>query len=130
MGKERAFTQENAEAFKQAWQRAVGTRENWTMQASCVGLWEYFDADYRNELPDPSDTEPMMKQICASCPVFEQCLQDTLLYSDEYGFRAGMFAKERRALMKKLGTMSWEAKQVVLRNYGTKRYVAPRKKLV
>lgn len=130
MGKERAFTQESAEAFKRAWQKAIGTREEWTMQASCVGLYDFFDADYKQELPNYKETYPMMQQICASCPVFEQCLQDTLLYSDEYGFRAGMFAKERKALMRKLGTMTWEAKQVVLRNYGTKRYVAPRKKLV
>lgn len=129
MGKERAFTAESAEAFKQAWQRAIGTREEWTMQASCVGLYDFFDADYKQELPNQNETYPMMKQICASCPVFEQCLQDTLLYSDEFGFRAGMFAKERKELMKKLGTMSWEAKQKVLRNYGTKHYVAPRKKL-
>ena len=129
MGKERAFTPENAERFLKAYREAQDLRDEWTFQASCAGLWEYFDADYKQQLPNQNETYPMMKEICANCPVFEQCLNDTLLYSDEYGFRAGMFAKERKELMKKLGTMSWEAKQKVLRGYGTKHYVAPRKKM-
>jgi hypothetical protein len=122
VGKERAFTPQNAEAFLKAYREALDTREEWTAQASCSGLWEYFDADYKQELGEgANDTHAMMKQICAKCPVLEQCLNDTLLYSDEYGFRAGMFPKERKALMKRLGTMSWEAKQKVLRGYAPKK---------
>lgn len=130
MGKERAFTKDNAEAFLKAYKEAQGEREEWTSQANCLGLWEFFDADYKGELQNQQETYRIMKEACDTCPVFEQCLNDTLLYSDEYGFRAGMFAKERKALMKRLGTMTWEAKQKVLRGYGTKHYVAPRKKMV
>lgn len=124
MGKERAFTAENAEAFITAYKQVQGTRQEWTSQAGCIDLYDFFDADFKQELGEGyRETYQLMKDICASCPVFEQCLNDTLLYSDEYGFRAGMFGRERKALMKRLGTMSWEAKQKVLRGYLPKKRV-------
>jgi WhiB family redox-sensing transcriptional regulator len=83
----------------------------WYERAACKGLSEFFDTDC-GDSSIPHDQLVMMKKICAGCPVLEECLADTLHFSDEYTFRAGMTATERKRLMRKLGIRSWTRKQM------------------
>lgn len=107
----------NEKLFVETLRKALKERENWTDKAHCIGLWDIFDMDYEGEdAVSYANYLPFMRKICASCPVKEQCLNDTLLYSDEYGFRAGLTAKERRVLRRKANIdITWESKQEVLR---------------
>lgn len=87
---------------------------SWKSQASCIGLVDEFDYNY-DESREVIGDERLLRKICNSCPVIDQCLADTLYYSDEYTFRAGMTPKERKILMKTLGIPSWEKKQEIAR---------------
>lgn len=88
---------------------------NWWDSASCKGLWYEFDQDTETNTAriKPEDTDQLRK-ICAQCPVRESCLEDALIHSDEYTFRAGFTAKERQQMMKKLGIQSWTRKQIAI----------------
>lgn len=85
------------------------TENRWHDRASCKGLDYVFDYDDM-ERTDPA-TRKLLRKICSTCPVFEECLQDTIKYSDEYTFRAGMTPRERKVFFTKIGNKSWKAKQ-------------------
>lgn len=95
-------------------------RGDWLEQASCRGLHEDFDLD-EGDRAATREKLVRLRKICADCPVFEQCLRDTLMFSDEYTFRAGMTATERKKLMRKTGELSWDKKQEILRGYAPKK---------
>lgn len=42
--------------------------------------------------------------MCATCPVFEQCLKGAFLFRERYGVWAGTTAKQRGYLFKKIET--------------------------
>lgn len=90
---------------------------SWTQFAACAGLEEFFDMD-AGEACLPREEIKMMRAICKGCPALEECLADTLHYSDEYTFRAGMTPSERKRLMRKLGIPSWTRKQMAVLNSG------------
>ncbi len=101
------------ESFIQALKHRSDT---WMSAAACQGLWEYFDFDRYERESDIARTElNMLRRICDSCPVKAECLEDTLLFSDTYTFRAGMTPRERKDLMAKLDIPTWERKQYYLR---------------
>lgn len=83
----------------------------WWESAACKGLSEFFDMD-SGEASVPRDEILMMRNICKGCPALQECLADTLYYSDEYTFRAGMTPSERKRLMRKMGIPSWTRKQM------------------
>lgn len=93
----------------------------WWESAACKGLSEFFDMD-SGEACIPRDEIAMMKNICKSCPALQECLDDTLAYSDEFTFRAGMTPSERKRLMRKLGIKSWTRKQMETMQSGTTWY--------
>lgn len=66
---------------------------HWTYWAACSGLGELFDLDTPKDRGAPHLR--LLKRICDSCPVFDECLADTLKFEDEYTFRAGMSPIER-----------------------------------
>lgn len=96
----------------------------WHDRAACKGLSEFFDMD-SGEASIPRDELAMMRKICASCPVLEECLADTLHFSDEYTFRAGYTPSERKRLMRKLGIPSWTRKQMDTLKVGALWYSRP-----
>lgn len=70
----------------------------WWERAACAGApLEVFYDDYR------SGRGSRAAQLCAVCPVTEQCLRDALRtesqqYAGPWGFRAGRTASQRRAV--------------------------------
>lgn len=77
---------------------------------SCRGMEDLFDFDHDGASNPPE--LPLLRRVCAQCPVFEQCFEDTMFYSDEFTFRAGMTPGERKRLSKKIGNKSWIKKQM------------------
>lgn len=97
---------------------AINRRDTtWHYGASCNGLWEDFDLDEKREKDIPAAKRKLLKRICDECPVKTQCLEDTLLFSDEHTFRAGLMPSERKRLMDRLGIPSWERKLKLLREW-------------
>jgi hypothetical protein len=95
--------------------------ENWyDTLPSCRGLHELFDFDGKWKTHNSNETN-MMRKICASCPVINECLEDTLRYGDVHTFRAGMLPSERLRLMRKLGLKTWDEKQEEFRKERAKR---------
>lgn len=90
---------------------------DWKYAASCQGLWDYFDLDEKREKDIPTAKRNQLKRICESCPVKQECLEDTLLFSDEHTYRAGLMPSERKRLMVKLGIPSWDRKLKLLREW-------------
>lgn len=77
---------------------------------ACRGLHETFDYDNMKASYNSHEVQ-FMRRVCASCPVKEQCLEDTLRYGDVHTFRAGMIPSERLRLLRKLGLKTWDEKQ-------------------
>lgn len=93
----------------------------WWEAAACKGLSEFFDMD-RGEASISNGDIQFMRRICKTCPALNECLEDTLAFSDEFTFRAGMTPSQRRKLMRKLGIKSWTRKQMETMNSGTTWY--------
>lgn len=93
----------------------------WWEAAACKGLSEFFDMD-RGEASIPNSEIQFMRRICQGCPALNECLADTLHYSDEYTFRAGLTPSQRKKLMRKLGIVSWTRKQMAIKNSGATWY--------
>jgi len=111
----------NEEQFRQTMRNALAERAEWTDKAGCHGLWEVFDMDYDdtdiNGKKSYAEWLPLMRTICDACPVKQQCLDDSVLFSDAYGFRAGLTAKERYRLRITAGGINsetWHQKQKLL----------------
>jgi len=96
-------------------------QKRWYDRAACKGLSEFFDTDCGDN-SIPQDQLTLMKKICGSCPVIEECLQDSLDFSEEYTFRAGLTASQRKKLMRKLGIKSWTRKQMETMDSGATWY--------
>lgn len=77
---------------------------------SCKGMEDLFDFEHAGTAQPPE--LPLLRRVCAQCPVLQQCLEDTMFYSDEFTFRAGMTPGERKRLSKKIGNKSWFKKQL------------------
>lgn len=69
----------------------IASREalDWKTQALCIGKQELFFNDHKQSCVRAA------KEICASCPVRERCLEHALTHL-EYGVWGGMTANERR----------------------------------
>jgi len=93
----------------------------WWESAACKGLSEFFDMD-AGEACIPREEIAMMRRICQGCPALNECLADTLAFSDEYTFRAGLLPSQRKKLMRKLGIKSWTRKQMETMQSGTTWY--------
>ena len=67
---------------------------NWRLRGLCL----YVDPDTRR--PDDRDLwgQAQAKDVCKSCPVTAQCLDNAKRTGDYGGIRAGLTGKERRAL--------------------------------
>lgn len=44
------------------------------------------------------------KQICSTCPVFNECLRHAVTVREEYGFWAGTTMRQRKTLFKRIST--------------------------
>lgn len=108
----------SVQEFKEALRKAVATRQEWTDQANCHGMWEMFDMDDEGSDKVWKGNVDLMRKVCNECPVRQQCLDDTMLFSDTHGFRAGMTARERNYLRLKsrdaIQSLTWLQKQKLL----------------
>lgn len=70
---------------------------NWREQAACAGMdtEEFFPLGSSG--PARAQTN-QAKQVCAECPVAQQCLEFALSNAIDYGVFGGMSADERRRL--------------------------------
>lgn len=83
---------------------------SWREQAKCRGM----DVNIFHPKKGMSHlVEEQIKDVCYSCPVTEQCLEDALSEYLQIGYRAGLSAKTRKILIdekKKVGAVSWKQK--------------------
>jgi len=107
---------DGAKRFIEAWKAYLNdTSRDWMKQAHCAEMYDEFDLNEENERKVPAEKIKLLRKICEGCPVKQQCLEDTLLFSDEYTFRAGLMPTERKRLMSKTGELSWFEKQQILK---------------
>jgi WhiB family redox-sensing transcriptional regulator len=67
----------------------------WVLDAACAG------SDPEAFFPTPGvSVAAVAKQVCASCPVRTECLEDALERGEYYGVRGGLSAQARRRLAK------------------------------
>jgi WhiB family redox-sensing transcriptional regulator len=71
--------------------------ERWRLRASCRGLDPalFFPGD--EEGPGAERAQ----QVCATCPVREQCLQSALAAKEEYGVWGGTTPRDRRRIVRR-----------------------------
>lgn len=68
--------------------------EPWYKRAACIGLGDLFDLDTPRDRGAPHLR--LLKSICDECPVINECLQESLEFEEEYGFRGGLSPDQRR----------------------------------
>lgn len=73
----------------------------WHLQALCLGdaFGLYFGSN-NSRITYGSATNRRAKELCAQCPVFEECLAASFGFREEYGIWAGTTRKERMAFFK------------------------------
>lgn len=89
---------------------------DWWASAACAGMSPLFDDDvldfepegsgrayHRSRTPAQNRAERAAVQICKTCPVRVECLEDAIKHGDEWTVRGGLTALERRALMRTRG---------------------------
>ena len=62
--------------------------DNWRVDAACIGKTNIFFAPPRERPLAREIREKLAKSICAGCPVFDPCEQESRDQA-EYGIRAG-----------------------------------------
>lgn len=69
---------------------------DWTSKASCIGLEPMFDYEKR----DVQNKELMriVRNICGSCEVQQECLADALAFDEQYTIRGGLTPTERNQI--------------------------------
>lgn len=73
---------------------------DWHSRAACLGTYEedvFFDAAGKSYTHTDAATA---KEICDSCPVFNDCLRHALTEREEYGFWAGTTMRQRRLIFR------------------------------
>lgn len=76
---------------------------DWHQGAACVGAKDvvFFGGSEDNDKPPFSNTDvKTARELCASCPVFFDCLEHALTRREEYGVWAGTTQKERKQLFR------------------------------
>jgi WhiB family redox-sensing transcriptional regulator len=84
------------------------SNRKWTEQAACKGMdTNLFFPDDRT--PQNSSKYDVAKQVCAECPVKEECLTYAIENDIRVGMFGGMSRKQRRveARMRKIRKNSW-----------------------
>lgn len=66
--------------------------ERWTVDAACI------TTDPEIFFPEKGELNRHAKQICAKCPVVQQCLDYALRQREAFGIFGGLSAIERRML--------------------------------
>jgi len=73
---------------------------DWQMRAACRGIDTANFYHPENERgPSRVNREQRAKQICAHCPVVENCLRWALAAREPYGVWGGLSVEEREALL-------------------------------
>lgn len=81
--------------------------DEWREQAACKGMpvrWWY------PEVGGIADSRP--RELCAGCPVRQECLEDAIRLGDAFGIRAGMSERQRRHYARRHGIPFGEARIV------------------
>ena len=76
----------------------IEPREGWRAGAACAGS----DSDVFFPAPEDEAAIIVAKEICASCPVREECLQFALSTNQGDGIWGGLDAQERRRLRRRI----------------------------
>lgn len=72
----------------------------WHIRAACLGEYSedvFFDAIGKSYTHTDAATA---KEICDSCPVFNDCLRHAITEREEYGFWAGTTMRQRRLIFR------------------------------
>jgi WhiB family redox-sensing transcriptional regulator len=71
--------------------------ERWRLRASCRGLDPalFFPEDEEGQGAERA------QQVCATCPVREQCLQTALVTKEAYGVWGGTTPRDRRRIVRR-----------------------------
>lgn len=75
---------------------------DWQMQAACRGMDSevFFHPDGQRGSAR-AQREQAAKQICASCPVMQQCREHALKVREPYGVWGGLTEDEREQILRK-----------------------------
>lgn len=89
--------------------------KQWWDDALCKGEHLVFDMDVETNPALKSEVARRnhliyVRAVCSACPVCQECFNDAIEHSDEYGFRGGHTAEERKDYMKLHGIPSWREK--------------------
>jgi WhiB family redox-sensing transcriptional regulator len=68
------------------------TDPDWRELAECAGL----DTDLF--FPERGESSYHAKQVCAGCPVKDDCLADAMIWGERWGIRGGLSERQRRNL--------------------------------
>jgi WhiB family transcriptional regulator, redox-sensing transcriptional regulator len=81
-------------------------RSAWRERAACLGAATdlFFPVGAAGAAGGAADETRRARQICASCPVRQQCLAYALASGQQYGIWGGSDEQERRRLRRKLRT--------------------------
>ena len=75
---------------------------DWQLEAACRGIdSEVFFHPERERGEARERREQAAKQICAACPVRQECLEHSLAVIEPYGVWGGLAEHERAALLKR-----------------------------
>lgn len=83
----------------------TGERPEWFDQAACQSYAERMGGPARDRIffPARGETTTKARQICAECPVSDQCLEWALVTGQKYGVWAGTSERQRRVLRRERG---------------------------
>lgn len=70
----------------------IGARESWVSKANCKNM----DTELFFTEGTGSQYDPFIREVCAECPVIEECLWYANEMHADYGFFGGMSPEERR----------------------------------
>lgn len=74
----------------------------WQYEAACQGMpTDLFFYSDRERGPRRRKREQYAKRICASCPVINQCREQSLRFAEPYGIWGGLTEEERFNLLNK-----------------------------
>lgn len=71
------------------------SKEEWVKDAACIG------SPARVFFPERGELSQFAKDICAQCPVCEECLDYALRTCEKFGIWGGTSERERRAMRRK-----------------------------
>lgn len=91
-----------------------GYRPDWHYEAKCfsTGFDNFFDTEGVT-FTSSIATVARGRKVCATCPVFTQCLMASLLNREEFGVWAGLSGRQRKKVLARIDSGEVTLEQAV-----------------